>query len=325
MVAMSSVEHTAERLAALLLSGGDALSAPTRSDLVFVDEIVVDPLAPGPPPPDTWAVDGGQALVADARCFQVYATRASRIRWRDGSSVQEDEGDLRVHLFGAGGEADALVAVGAPLADRSSVDVNLAREWGEWEQVSACVAECEPGGLVLVDGDLQPDWRLPPSWIAELLELAVDRGVGLVGVTKHSSLTRGGAPLLGWLEREAEAVLGARTRWWAQVAATAPEVGPGLEVVVARLDPDARFAFRVDLPGGSDVRRVLGQLSTLADDAAFPGYPYPLSVADRVAACGTWVRAELWDRLESEFDRLGVPAEVRERAFSDRHRLMERA
>ncbi len=325
MVAMSSVEATAERLATLLLSGGDALSAPTRSDLVFVDDIVINPLGAGPPPADAWAVDGGQALVADARCFQVYATRASRIRWRDGVSVHEDEGPLRVHLFGAGGEADALVAVGAPLADRSSVDVNLAREWGEWEQVSACVADCEPGGLVLVDGDLQPDWRLPPSWIAALLEVAVDRNVGLVGVTKHSSLTRGGAPLLGWLEREAEAALGSRTRWWAQVAATAPEVGPGLEVVVAQLDPDARFAFRVDLTGGSDVPHVLGQLSTLANDAAFPGYPYPLSVADRVAACGTWVRAELWDRLESEFDRLGVPAEVRDRAFSDRHRLMERA
>jgi hypothetical protein len=325
MVVMSSVQHTAERLAALLLGGGEALSAPTRSDLVFVDDVVIHPLAAGPPPPDAWAVDGGQALVADARCFQVYATRASRVRWRDGASVSEEEGPLQVHLFGAGGEADALMALGAPLVDRSSVDVNLAREWGEWEQVSACVTECEPGGVVLVDGDLQPDWRLPPSWIAELLELAVDRGIGLVGVTKHSSLTRGGAPLLGWLEREAEAALGRRARWWAQVATTAPVVGPGLEVVVARLDPDARFAFRVDVPGGSHVAHVLGQLATMADDAAFPGYPYPLSVADRVAACGTWVRAELWDRLEAEFDRLGVPADVRDRAFSDRHRLMERA
>ncbi|MDQ6839497.1 MAG: DNA double-strand break repair nuclease NurA [Actinomycetota bacterium] len=322
---MSSVEQTTERLAALLLSGGDALAAPTRSDLVFVDDIVVNPLPVGFPPPDTWAVDGGQALVADARCFQVYATRAARICWRDGASVIEDEGELRIHLFGAGGEADALVAAGAPVAEHSSVDVNLAREWGEWEQVAACVGACQSGGLVLVDGDLQPDWRLPPWWIAGLLEAAVDRRVGLVGVTKHSSLTRGGAPLLGWLEREAETALGPRARWWTRVATTAPETGPGLDVVVSRLDPDARFAFRVDLPGGSDVAHVLGQLSTLANDAAFPGYPYPLSVADRVAACGTWVRAELWDRMESELDRLGVPTEVRERAFSDRHRLMERA
>lgn len=322
---MSSVEQTAERLATLLLSGSQALSAPTRSDLVFVDEIAIAPFDAGPAPADTWAVDGGQALVADARCFQVYATRAARVRWRAGSSVLSDEGELRLHLFGAGGEAQALAALGAPLADQASVDVNLAREWGEWEQIAASVAACEPGGLVLVDGDLQPDWRLPPAWVARLLEVAVDRDVGLVGVTKHSSLTRGGAPLLGWLEREAEAVVGPRSRWWAQVASTAPESGPGLDVVVARLDPDARFAFRIDLPGGSDIPALLGRMASLADDAAFPGYPYPLSVADRVAACGSWVRAELWDQLEGHFDHLGVPAEVRERAFSDRHRLMERA
>jgi hypothetical protein len=325
MGVVDEVEDTAARLARLLLDGGDGLSAPTRSDLLFAEEVRLERLAAGPAPAEAWAVDGGQALVADARCFQVYATRAARVRWVDGRSVLEDEGELRVHLLGAGGEAAALVGRGAPVDPGVAVDVNLLREWGEWEQVAACVRACPAGGLVLVDGDLQPDWRLPPTWLAELLEVAVDRSVGLVGVTKHSSLRRGGAPLLGWVEREAEAVLGPRERWWARVATTQPEEGPGLDVVVARLDPDARFAFRVDLPGGSDVPGVLGRLATLADDAAFPGYPYPLAVADRVAACGSWVRHELWDRLDAEFDRLGVPAEVRERAFSDRHRLMERA
>lgn len=322
---MDDVEATAARLARLLLSGGGGLSAPTRSDLVFVDDVELVPLAAGPPPVEAWAVDGGQALVADARCFQVYATRAARVRWLDGRSVLEDEGELRVHLLGAGGETEGLIGRGAPVDPGAVVDVNLLREWGEWEQVAACVSECPAGGLVLVDGDLQPDWRLPPTWLAGLLEGAVDRFVGLAGITKHSSLTRGGAPLLGWLEREAEAAIGPRARWWARVATTAPEEGPGLDVVVARLDPDARFAFRVDLPAGADVPAVLGGLATLADDAAFPGYPYPLAVADRVAACGSWVRHELWDRLEAEFDRLGVPADIRDRAFSDRHHLMERA
>lgn len=322
---MSTVEQTAERLAALLLGRGTALSAPTRSDLVFVDDIEIVPLAQGTAPADTWAVDGGQALVADARCFCVYATRAARVRWRDGASVLEDEGELRVHLFGAGGEAEALAALGAPIGPAASVDVNLAREWGEWEQVAACIGDAAHGGLVLVDGDLQPDWRLPPAWAASRFELALERGVGLAGITKHSSLARGGAPLLGWLERQAEAGLGPRARWWARVATARPETGPGLDVLVARLDPEARFAFRVDVPAGSDVPAVLGQLAALADDAAFPGYPYPLSVADRLAACGSWVRQELWDRLDACFDRAGVPLDVRDRAFSDRHRLMERA
>jgi hypothetical protein len=70
---------------------------------------------------------------------------------------------------------------------------------------------------------------------------------------------------------------------------------------------------------------VLGQLSALADDAAFPGYPYPLSVADRLAACPGWLRDDVRSRLSEYLDRAGVPAEVQERAFADRHRLMERS
>ena len=94
---------------------------------------------------------------------------------------------------------------------------------------------------------------------------------------------------------------------------------------VARLDPDARFAFRVDLAGDVPAEPALAALSALADDAAFPGYPFPLSVADRLAACAEWVRDDVWAQISDELDRAGVEPEVRERAFADRHRLMERA
>jgi len=66
-------------------------------------------------------------------------------------------------------------------------------------------------------------------------------------------------------------------------------------------------------------------MAAVSDDAAFPGYPYPLTVADRLAACPGWLREEAWMEIEEALDRAGVPLEVRERAFADRHRLMERA
>ena len=120
--------------------------------------------------------------------------------------------------------------------------------------------------------------------------------------------------------------LGARAMWWAPVARTRSDLeAGGLQVVVARLDPDARFAFRIDLPASVDAEAALGAISAVSDDAAFPGYPYPLSVADQLAACPPWLRQELWLELEELFHRAGVPPEVTERAFADRHRLMERA
>jgi hypothetical protein len=305
--------------------------------LVFESELALRPLERIPAPPDVWAVDGGQALVADARCLQVYVTRAARVRWQPhAGSVLEDEGPLRAWLLGLGEERRAIAASGLPpAAEGSPVDVNLLRDWGEWQAVAACVAACveeaRPAGgsggdaLVLVDGDLQPDWRIPASWLSDLMARAEDGGAVLAGVTKHTSLSWGGAPLLAVVERQAEATLGERACWWVPVGRTRPDVGPGIQVVVARLDPDARYSFRVDLPGGCDPAAVLGGLSALADDAAFPGYPYPLTVADRLAACSGYVRDEVWAQIEDVFDRAGVPLDVRERAFADRHRLMERA
>jgi hypothetical protein len=316
-------------LAQLLSGGTNELSDPEGSDLDFLPEIEPRPLERHPAPPDCFAVDGGQMLVADARCLQVVATRAARARWQEGRITLEEQGDLEVHLLRGGGGGPegqrSLSALAAPVAPGAPVDINLLRDWSEWRLVSRCLAEAAPGGIVLVDGDLQPDWRIRAGWLEELLNGAAVRQVVPVGVTKHSSLARGGAPLVGQLELEAAQVLGERSCWWAPVALRRQEVGPGLVVTVARLDPDARFGFRIDLPANVDAAAVLGQLCALADDAAFPGYPYPLSVADRLASCPGWARQDAWSQLESALDQEGLPPEVRSRAFDDRHALMERA
>jgi hypothetical protein len=321
---VATIEATAARLAELLVGGGSELADPSGSDLIFEDNPTLRLLERGTPPPQAWAVDGGQALVADARCLQLYVTRAASVCWSAGCSVREDEGVLEHHLLGCGEERAALVASGAPVAANSPVDINLLRDWGEWQAVRRVLEEAELGALVLVDGDLQPDWRIGSRWLGDLLGEAAARGVTLVGVTKHSSLSRGATPLLGHLEREAGERLGPRAMWWTQVASTRPDVGEGLRVLMARLDPDARFAFRVDLPLAAPVEATLGALSALCDDAAFPGYPYSLSVADRLAACPGWLRTEVWELLDAAFDAAGIDPEVRERAFADRHRLMER-
>ena len=306
---MGTLEEAADRLAALLTGAATTMQDPEgHSDLEFVGEVTVRPLGRAAAPADVWAVDGGQALVADARCVQLYVTRSARVRYRDGGCVLEEEGDIHASVLGKGDPSD----------------VNLLRDRDEWAAVDQCVDDAAPGALVLIDGDLQPDWRVPSTFLAELLERARSRGIVLAGVTKHSSLSRGGAPLLGWLEREAETLLGPRRMWWAPIARTRTDVG-GVQVVAARLDPDARFSFRVDLPLDVEPESVLEALSALCDDAAFPGYPYPLAVADGLAACSGWLRADLRSQLDDLFDRAGVPLEVRERAFADRHSLMERA
>lgn len=326
---MPSISDAALRLAGILAGSSNELSAPPGGEVSFFSSIEVRPLGRLARPADCWAVDGGQAVVADARCIQVAVTRAARARWQNGGTVVEEAGELHAHvLVGPGGGLEArrsLAELGAPVAPESPVDLNLLRDWSEWQLVSRSVDEALPGALVLVDGDLQPDWRIPARWLDDLLVRASRRSVALAGVTKHSSLARGGAPLVGQLELEAEAALGPRACWWAPVGVRRSDVGPGILVTVARLDPDARFAFRVDLPRDADAAELLGRLCALSDDAGFPGYPYPLSVADRAAACPGWLREEAWAELDNALAAAGVAAEVRERAFTDRHSLMERS
>lgn len=321
------LETVAERLAALLTGAASSLTDARPGSLIEFDgDLVVRPLDRSDAPVEVWAVDGGQALVADARCLQVIVTRSARVRFVGGTCVGEEEGDLQAVLLGGTDERVAALqslALEGVNAD-TSVDVNLVRDRWEWDAVARSVEECERGGMVLVDGDLQPDWRIPSSFLRDVLERAQEREVIVAGITKHSSLARGGAPLLGWLEREAVTLLPPRSMWWTAIGRTRGDVG-GVQVVAAQLDPDARFSFRVDLPDWVDPAEALASISALADDAAFPGYPYPLSVVDGLAACPGWLRSDIRNQLDELLARAGVPDDVRDRAFSDRHALMERA
>lgn len=326
-VTIASLELAAERLAVLLNGDGDPTVDRANGDLIFEDDIRVRRLELGPAPPEVWAVDGGQALVADARCLQVFVTRAARVCFRGGSSVLEDEGELRAWLLGGGEDRSAAQSLGLGIAPDAAVDINLLRDHEEWEAVRRSIAEAVPGAIVLVDGDLEPDWRIPPGMLAAVFDQSWAAQVRLAGVVKRSAMARRGAPLVGQLESEAEVALGPRARWWAPVAWVRSSVGADRRVVVAKLDPDARFAFRIDLPAGSEAEAetVLGALTSVSDDAAFPGYPYPLTVADRLAACPPWLRADAGFALDDLLEAAGVGSHVRERAFADRHRLMERA
>lgn len=307
-----SIEEVASEVARLLTSPGSAVRE-AGSSLTFETTLSIRGLSRRLFGGDIWAVDGGQALVADARCLQVYVTRSSRVCFSGGRSVVEEQDPLQAWLLGPVAPRPSIVA---PVAPDCSVDINLLREWGEWAAASRCVSSsARPGDLVLVDGDLEPDWRISPTWLEGLMERAQEKQVALIGVTKHTGLSWGGSPLLSVLEGLSDP----RSLWWVPVAHS-----PSVQVVVARLDPDARFAFRVDLPSSADPESCLSALSTVCDDAAFPGYPYPLSAADRLAACPGWVRDEMWARMEELLDGAGVPEDMRERAFADRHRLMER-
>src|SRR5438270_5734655 len=162
-----SLQQAAARLAELLTGRVAALSDPAGRDLVFEQDVTPRPLERRPAPADVWAVDGGQCVVADARCVQLLVTRAARVRYAAGERVLEDEGELRAHLLGVGEDRASLAALGLALDPNTSVDANLLRDRWEWDAVERCVDEAQPGALVVGEGDLEPDWPIASSFPRE--------------------------------------------------------------------------------------------------------------------------------------------------------------
>ncbi|HYZ11002.1 MAG TPA: DNA double-strand break repair nuclease NurA, partial [Actinomycetota bacterium] len=298
---------------------------PDRFDLV--------PLSPTPPG-TVWAVDGGSCTLADGRSFQVAATRAARVRFRDGVTDLVEAPPLEVRALTADEAArlyrDRLARMDAPEPDeppRIPRPIDVLRECDEWDLVRRTVAEAERDDVVLVDGSLHGGPLVPAEVIRAIHREAVDRGVHLAGVVKASTLFWGrNAPLVGLLKRRGDRELG-RTPWAARIS-TDPVfrrlyVG---EIFVARLAATASHAFRVDVAHGpGPPKEVLARLAGCSDDAAFVGYPYPLARAHRAARVSGYAVADLRRAFRTALAGAGMDEEEIETLFQDFHEVLNRS
>jgi hypothetical protein len=171
------------------------------------------------------AVDGGSACLLNGRSFWLVAYRAGTIWHRDRDTFAADVDPLVLRALtqtdARAAYAEALAEAGVrrerELADLGGV-VDVLRELAEWRRATEAVAAARPGDLVLVDGSLHPGAFLPGSLVGPIHQLALDRGVDLVGVTKASKLRWGRyAPLVLRVRRRAERELGPDTRWYLRV------------------------------------------------------------------------------------------------------------
>lgn len=313
-----------------------------EGQLGLADDLVVEghpdafELAPLSPTPagTVWAVDGGSTTLADGRSFQVVATRAARVRFRAGVTDLVDSPPLRIRAVShaemeplatelltelCGGEPERIPDLPRP--------VDALREWAEWAEVLRTIREAEDGDLVLVDGSLHGGPLVPPQVVRTAHTEAVDRDVFLAGVVKASTLFWGrNAPLVTLLKRRGDRELGPVP--WAARISTDPVFGrlyPG-EIFVAHLAPTAPHAFRVDVARGrATPEEVLGRLASLADDAAFVGYPYPLARAHQAARVTGFAVADLRRAFRDRLSREGMSEDDIEVLFQDFHEVLNRS
>jgi hypothetical protein len=151
--------------------------------------------------------------------------------------------------------------------------VQRIRTLEEYRYVFKALGELREGDILLVDGALRGDLHTPDIAIKMLSEMAQDKGVSVVGISKNSGLSAGYMPLIPLLD--SEAMEKGHERWYARISGRIS--GGKEEIYVVRYNPIGESAFRTDVITLEKVPDVLGRIAWYCDDIAYPGYPYPLA------------------------------------------------
>jgi hypothetical protein len=342
------VEQAAGYLTSLLRDRGTRVDSPTdepigplERETVELDEgrvefrqMTTDP-ATGV---SMFAIDGGSACLVNGRSFWVIAFRTGWVRHLDRRTVTEhvDPLDLRTltmtdakHVYASMLAAEGVVRE-RDLGDLGGV-VNVLRERDEWHKVAEAIDRASSGDVVMVDGGLHPGPFLPASFVGPIHELALERGVDLVGVTKASKLRWGRyAPLVLRMRRLAEDRGLADARWYAPVVAPPGSAeaddpvqvdgAPASEVYVARLAPHGAYVFRVDaVRGHRSPEALFALLAGASDDPAFLGYPYPLARVHQLVSLPGHLLADLRRALRDNCLRQGLAEDEADLVLRDFH------
>lgn len=265
----------------------DLLSATSASDPQRLRGSAPRPISPSLEAFTAAAVDGGSSILVDLGASALLAVRAGTThrhpdeRFEDlvppatfrlvrRSGVPSAWSDvLRRYAWGAEVEAPTLRA-GQGFRPWAEAERSLA----EFDAAMQALRALPPDSLLLWDGSLDEDGAAPALREA-LLRRAHAQRVHVAALSKDSTLT-----LAGTLPFPLEVEEWARqSRWpprfWLDVTQALDRHGD-VRTYAIRLDARGHV-YRVDLPAQADPGAVFPRLARLANDPAYPGYPYPLA------------------------------------------------
>ncbi|MEF8835387.1 MAG: DNA double-strand break repair nuclease NurA [Candidatus Thermoplasmatota archaeon] len=172
------------------------------------------------------------------------------------------------------------------LEEKSPVSAgHTVRKYLEWEALRYAVEEyLDPGDIVVRDGVLQTTVESEREFAEEAYSTVEEKGAGLVGIAKTSSLmTTNDYPLIASIQalaRETD-----KDPWYYHPIAENEHPDHKGEMYIVKYHPSSRYAFRTEFyrEVDVDVEEVLGELAFQAKDPIFLGYPYGLVEADKKA------------------------------------------
>ena len=196
-----------------------------------------------------------------------------------------DVADLKFDSF------DETLMVGRQRAPIDRVS-SSARTFAEWGLASHLIEEeLEEGDILVRDGTLQTIITNEFKYANRAYRVAMKKGVVFTGLSKTSSLfTTTGYPLLSSINELAESTPLKDGSWYYHPIVKITHSDHPAEMFAVKLHDITEYVFRFEIlrdqfqdMSSKEVESVIGALAVNARDIGFPGYPYGLVEADRLA------------------------------------------
>ncbi len=285
----------------------------------------------------TAAVDGSSSVILKAPNFIVGFQRVLAIIFDDGNEVDRRE------------EAGAPIFIRKPDLNRDFLThckliprltnkvkdpetvLSLVREAKELEMIESLVSDLPAGSMLLVDGTLMPGIPHLENKMADILGIAEDRNIKLIGLSKSTSLSLKGIPLLPHIQYWSNRMVH-KKKWYLNVPVTfGQDIFRGNNissrpplVTAVKLHPLSQFVFRADLFPGNDPSKYLGVLSRYCRDAGYPGYPYPLVKVHNEVAITKAESEDMVNELERTALETGMSGSQWRYLIQDFHDILDR-
>lgn len=205
-----------------------------------------------------------------------------RDEWK---SFLPDIYDLKFDSF------DETLMVGRQRAPIDRVS-NSARNFAEWNLARHLIdEELEEGDILVRDGSLQTVVTNESRYANRAYSAAMKKGVVFTGLSKTSSLfTTTGYPLLSSINELAESTPLKKSSWYYHPIVKITHPDHRAEMFAVKLNDISEYVFRFEIlrdqfqdMSSKEMESVIGALALNARDIGFPGYPYGLVEADKLA------------------------------------------
>ncbi len=279
------------------------------------------------------AVDGGSSTLLDAGSFTVAALRVGSALYRNRAYIHGEQPEIHLlHISALElGSAYSIFfgkTVGGepPDAPRGLEEaIGRIRTLMEWKHLENMLAlDIEPGTVLAFDGALWAGIKGMGAMVERIVRAAREKGVILCGISKKSMLTHLSKPLIPVVQMAGEAAKpGAMWHYPVDVSGYGDKAYG--EVHVAKLHPQSRYVFRVDLslPDGIEPAHAFGKLAYHANDPTYTGYPYPLARVHNDVAMSRPEAEGLRNMLRGRAIRAGMDPAEWEMTFQNFHDVLD--